>query len=88
MTTEQSENSTFPFEVNGEIVDLKDKILESGKKLSEIMTPVMAHIRFDAFQEHLKKRDYKNVYTSDVYNPSLNYVKNLTLSPLKLEQKF
>lgn len=53
---------------DGEDVDLKDKILKSGKTLLEIMTPVMANVHFDAFKEDLEKGDFEKVYTSDVFS--------------------
>lgn len=51
-----------------EDVELKDRILKSGKILSSIMTPVMANVHFDAFKESLQAGDFEKVYTSAVFN--------------------
>lgn len=68
MDLSTEDNSIFTFEVDGKVVDLKDRILESGKKLSEVLTPVMANVHFDAFKENLKKGAFEKVYTSVVFN--------------------
>ena len=48
------ENETFYVEIDGESIELKEKILESGKRMSEIMIPVIANAEFSEFKENLK----------------------------------
>ncbi len=55
-------------QMDSKAVDLKDKILESGKVLSTIMMPVMANVHFDTFKENLQAGDFESVYTSVVFN--------------------
>lgn len=62
-----NDNSTFPFQINGEVINLKEKVFESGKRLSEIMVPVMAQLHFENFEESIKKGEYEKVYKSGVY---------------------
>lgn len=67
MLANPNEGNTFPFEINGEVINLKEKVFESGKRLSEIMVPVMAQLHFKNFEKSLEKGDYEKVYTSGVY---------------------
>lgn len=67
MFRNSNDNSTFPFQINGEVINLQEKVFESGKRLSEIMVPVMAQLHFENFEESIKKGEYERVYNSGVY---------------------
>lgn len=68
MVRSTEEGFAVSLKTDDETVDLKDKILESGKILSTIMTPVMANVHFDAFKESLQTGDFEKAYTSAVFN--------------------
>lgn len=48
--------------------DISDKIIESGKRLAQIWTPLIANINFSEFKEDLKNGYYDKVYASPVFN--------------------
>ncbi len=64
---------TFTVQINGKTIQLTDKIFESGKKLSEIWKILNATIQFTEFQENLKKGQYKEVYTSPVFDAIMKF---------------
>lgn len=66
-TNARKEDEVFSVTLKGETFDLKDKILESGKRISEILTPAIANAEFSEFKNNLKAKAYKKVYSSDVF---------------------
>ena len=77
----------FSFEIDGEKLSLKDTILESGRKLSEILIPAIANAQFAAFKEQLKKGEYDKVYTSAVFKSIVDMCKNKKTITLKAGTK-
>ena len=55
------------FEFDGETVSFKDKVLESGRRISEIMIPAFSSAEFNVFVENFKNKKYREVYTSNVF---------------------
>lgn len=62
------EDEMFSVTIGGEKFELKDKIFESGKRMSEIMIPVIANAEFSEFKENLKGKNYGKVYSSNVFH--------------------
>ena len=60
-------NEVFSFSLEGEKFDFEDQILESGKRLSEIFTHAIASAEFGEFKKDLKDKNYKKVYSSEVF---------------------
>ena len=54
-------------EIEGEKVNFENKILESGKRVAEILIPVFSTAAFNSFTENLRNKKYKEVYTSNVF---------------------
>ena len=84
---EINEDNIFQFKTNDEMLDIKDKILESGKKLSEIMLPVMAQLHFDTFQNFLLKNEYSNVYTSKIYETIIDLCNDTNIFTVNIGTK-
>lgn len=75
------------FEIDGEKLSIKDSILESGKKLSEILIPAIANAQFSTFKEQLKKGEYDKVYTSAVFKSIVDMCKRKKTITLKTGTK-
>ena len=54
-------------EIEGEKVSFENKILESGKRVAEILIPALSSAEFNSFIENLKNKKYKEIYTSNVF---------------------
>lgn len=75
------------FEIDGEKLSIKDSVLESGRKLSEILIPAIANAQFATFKEQLKKGEYDKVYTSAVFKSIVDMCKNQKTITLKTGTK-
>lgn len=60
-------DTTFSFELNGETLEIENTLLESGKRMAEIMIPALSSAEFNGFVENLKNKRYREVYTSNVF---------------------
>lgn len=61
---DESKIGKFDFLDNG---DLENKILESGKRLLDLLLPVIASIEFSEFEKALKDGNYNEAYSSQVF---------------------
>ncbi|MBQ2759292.1 MAG: RES family NAD+ phosphorylase [Clostridia bacterium] len=70
-----TENEMFSVTIDNEQFEISEKILESGKRLSEILTTAIATVEFIEFKKDLDNKEFKKVYTSTVFN-SINQLCN------------
>lgn len=63
----QENNDLITFEFDGKIVSFKNEMLESGKRVAEIMIPALSNAEFNVFVEKFKNKKYREVYTSKVF---------------------
>ena len=78
---------TFLLEIDGEKLEIKEKILESGKRLSEMMTSVIASIEFSKFKKALDNKEYKKVYTSKVFDAIEKLCNETNITYLNIDKK-
>lgn len=61
------DDEMFSVQIDGESIELKQKIFENGKLLSELFIPAVASAEFSDFKQNLKNKDYTKVYSSEVF---------------------
>lgn len=63
----ETNDERFTVTIRGKQYGFKDIIMESGKRFPEICIPAAATLEFSDFKEDLKNKDYKKVYSSEVF---------------------